>query len=99
MPDLEVNWARRLKRGARKEEVFRRIAEVASSCIRVMPLIKEGIDLYFNQFRTASPKKVRALKKAIQTECGSMEKEKREVCMEVEVVKKRKKKVLKKSSV
>ena len=46
MPDLDAGWARRLKRGSRREEVLRRVPEVAASSIRQMPLIKESIDTY-----------------------------------------------------
>lgn len=46
VPDLESGWARRLKRGGRREEALRRANVVADSCIKQMPLIKQSIDEY-----------------------------------------------------
>lgn len=49
LEDLEVAWARRLKRGGRRDEVLRRLPEIALSYIKQMPHIKQSIDTY-NQY-------------------------------------------------
>ena len=95
IPDLEANWARRLKKGSRREEVVMRIPEIALSSIKQMPHIKESLDNYFNLYNAAFQPKEKPHKKTLKTESIELEKSESEGLM----IKKRRKRKVKKTTV